>query len=110
MEWGVSFSVIIRVLGICIVAKASDEGTIEPIDKCRGQKKSIATIIDQLKDSGFRGGKIRIAHVLNEEGALDLKNKIVEEFNVTDIKVYKTMGLCSYYAEEGGLLVGYEIV
>ncbi len=96
------------VLGICIVGKASAEGTLEPMDKCRGQKKSIAAIVDHLKDSGFSGGKLRIAHVFNEEGASELKKRINEEFPGADIHVYNTMGLCSFYAEEGGLLVGYE--
>lgn len=97
------------VLGICIVGKASAEGTLEPMDKCRGQKKSIATIIRHLKDSGFHGGKIRIAHVFNQDGALELKEQIAKEFHTDDIKIYNTRGLCSYYAEEGGLLIGYEI-
>lgn len=96
------------VLGICIVGKASEVGTLEPTDKCRGQKKSIAAIVDHLKDSGFHGGKVRIAHVFNEDGAMELKDKILAQFHTADIKVYNTMGLCSYYAEEGGLLVGYE--
>ncbi len=96
------------MLGICIVGQASVEGTLEPMDKCRGQKKSITAIINHLKDRGYQNGRIRIAHVFNEEGALELKKRIVEEFHTTDIKIHNTMGLCSYYAEEGGLLVGYE--
>ncbi len=96
------------VLGICIVGKASAEGTLEPMDKCRGQRKSIAAILQHLKESGYRGGRLRIAHVCNEEGAMELRNRILEAFPTSDIKICSTMALCSFYAEEGGLLVGYE--
>ncbi len=97
-------------LGICIVGKASKEGTLEPTDKCRGQKKSIDTIVKHLKSHGFQQGKIRIAHCFNERGARDLKEKILEAFHKADIRIYKTNGLCSFYAEKGGLLVGYDTV
>ncbi len=101
---------ICGVLGICIVGKASTEGTLEPTNKCRGQKKSLEAIVNHLKEQGFRQGKIRIAHCFNESGAVELKHKILEAFQKADIKIYKTNGLCSFYAEKGGLLVGYETV
>ncbi len=98
------------LLGICIVGKASDSGTLEPTQKCRGIRKSIDAIVSHLSDNGFKGGKILIAHCFNEAGAKELKEKILEKFKNADIKIYKTLGLCSFYAERGGLLVGYEIV
>ncbi len=101
---------IADLLGINIVGKASEEGTLEPTDKCRGQKKSIEAIIKHLKKQGFHHGEIRIAHCFNESGAKDLKEKILEAFHKADIKIYKTNGLCSFYAEKGGLLVGYDIL
>lgn len=33
---------------------------------------------------------------------------IREEFPEVDVSVSQCLGLCSYYAEKGGLLVGYE--
>ncbi len=95
-------------LGICIVGKASDEGTLEPLKKCRGFKSSIENLVNLLKENGFNGGKIRIAHCFNESGANELKQMILEKFHNAEIKIYKTKGLCSFYAEKGGLLVGYE--
>ncbi len=101
---------IAGLLGISIVGKASAEGTLEPTDKCRGQKRSIEAIVRHLRESGFQHGKVLIAHCFNESGALELKNKILEAFQKAEIKIYKTNGLCSFYAEKGGLLVGYETV
>ncbi len=101
---------ICGVLNICVVGKASTEGTLEPTNKCRGEKKAIEAIVNHLKEQGFRQGKIRIAHCFNESGATELKHKILKVFPKADIKIYKTNGLCSFYAEKGGLLVGYETV
>ncbi|HGJ2436759.1 TPA: fatty acid-binding protein DegV, partial [Streptococcus pneumoniae] len=38
-----------------------------------------------------------------------LSERIRETFPQADIKILPTSGLCSFYAEEGGLLMGYEI-
>ena len=37
-----------------------------------------------------------------------LKEKILSEFPETDVKIGINRGLCSFYAEKGGLLVGFE--
>ncbi len=99
---------IVGVLGICIVGKASQEGTLEPLSKCRGMKKSFEAIVEQLRQSGFVNGKIRIAHCFNESGAIELKNTLLEVFTRADIRISKTHGLCSFYAEKGGILLAYE--
>ena len=39
------------VLGIRIVGKASDAGTLEPTDKCRGEAKSLTTLLSHLKEN-----------------------------------------------------------
>ncbi len=101
---------ITGLLGINIVGKASQEGTLEPTDKCRGQKKSLEAIVKHLKNAGFHQGKVLIAHCMNENGANLLREKILEEFPQAQIRIYRTNGLCSFYAEKGGLLVGYEML
>ncbi len=99
---------ITGLLGICIVGKASDEGTLEPLKKCRGFKNSLENLVNLLKENGFNGGKLLIAHCFNESGANELKRLIFEKFHNAEIKLYKTKGLCSFYAERGGLLIGYD--
>ena len=94
--------------GICIVGKASDEGTLEPTHKCRGESRSIETIIKDLSAMGLKNGKVSIAHCQNEEGALKLKNLIAEKFKNAQVEIHKLRGLCSFYSEKGGFLVGFE--
>ncbi len=99
---------IAGVLGIRIVGKASDQGTLEPTDKCRGDVKSLSTIVARLKENGLSSGKVQIAHCRNEQAALKLESMIHAEIPGATVTIGENRGLCSYYAEIGGLLVGYE--
>ena len=99
---------ITGVLGIRIVGKASDKGTLQPTNKCRGREKSLDAILEHLLEAGLSKGKVRIAHCMNEESANQLKNMISSKLEQVDVKIHSCRGLCSYYAEKGGLLVGYE--
>ena len=94
--------------GICIVGKASDEGTLEPLHKCRGERKSLEAIADELQKMGGISGKVSIGHCENESGALQLKELILERFGDVSVDIHKFRGLCSFYAEKGGVLVGFE--
>lgn len=96
------------LLGIRVVGRASDVGTLEPLDKCRGEKKALAAIVSRMKALGCTGGKVRIAHCLNAAAAVKLKGLIEEAFEKVEINIYRCGGLCSFYAEKGGLLVGFE--
>lgn len=99
---------IAGVLGIRIVGKASDQGTLEPMHKCRGESKSLTAIVDHLKEMGLHTGKVRIAHCMNPNAAQTLKELILRQLDKADVQIHACRGLCSYYAEKGGLLVGYE--
>ncbi len=99
---------IAGVLGIRIVGKASDAGTLEPTDKCRGEAKSLGAILKHLKENGLKTGKVILAHCLNAPAANTLKNMIEKELPDVTVKIGKNLGLCSFYAEKGGLLVGFE--
>lgn len=99
---------IAGVLGIRIVGKASDQGTLEPTNKCRGEAKSLSAILTHLKDHGLVRGKVRIAHCMNSGAAQKLKNMICDILPDVNVQIHGCRGLCSYYAEKGGLLVGFE--
>lgn len=99
---------IASVLGICIVGKASDEGTLEPLHKCRGEKSALKTMYKTMKEMGFAGGKVRISHCLNEKGAQMVADMIRADFPDADIAMDCAKGLVCYYAEKGGMLIGFE--
>lgn len=99
---------LVGIAGICIVGKASDEGTLEPMHKPRGERRALETLVNCLETEGFRIGKISIGHCQNESGAKQLKELICEKFKNVQIEIHKFRGLCSFYAEKGGILVGFE--
>ncbi len=99
---------IAGTLGICVVGKASDQGTLEQMAKCRGERKALQTLYKNMKELGYAGKRVFIDHCNNPEAVERLKELIGQEYPEASIKVGCTDGLCSFYAEEGGLLVGFE--
>ena len=99
---------IAGVLGIRIIGKASNEGTLEITNKVRGYEKSLSQIFKNLKESGYTGGKLRIHHCQNLKAAQALCETVKHEFKNAIIIIQETRALCSFYAESGGLLVGFE--
>ncbi len=98
----------VGALGLSIIGKASTEGTIEPIGKCRGEKKAVATICAQLEKDGYRGGRVRICHVENPGFGKMMADAILEKYPEADVLYYPARGLCSFYAERGGIILGCE--
>lgn len=98
----------VGVLGIRVIGKASDEGTLEQLTKARGEKKALPRLIELMRELGHTGGKVRIAHCFNGITAKRLKETLEEHFPSIDVDIYAARGLVSFYAEKGGLLVGFE--
>ncbi|MBQ7817472.1 MAG: DegV family protein [Oscillospiraceae bacterium] len=99
---------IAGVLGIRIVGKASDQGTLQPTDKSRGEEKSLRTLLKNLQAAGLDQGKVQIAHCESEAAAQALKRMLQDALPRVTVNIHPCRGLCSYYAEKGGLLVGFE--
>ena len=100
---------VVVLLNIRMVGEASDTGTLELLQKARGAKKALTAAVDEVLKSGYKGGRIIIAHRNNEKFCQQFSEVIKEKFPAADISFLPTSGLCSFYAEEGGLLMGYEI-
>lgn len=99
---------IISIAGICVVGRASDVGTLETTHKCRGEARAIETLAAELHKYGLSQGKVCIGHCQNESAANRLKSLIQDKFNKVKVEILKLRGLCSFYAERGGLIVGFE--
>lgn len=96
------------LLGIRAVGKASLEGTLEMVSKVRGAEKTVEEVFVKMKEHGYSGKTVRIHHCQNPEIANSLKEKILSEFPSAAVTIGATGALCSFYAERGGFLVGYE--
>ena len=96
------------VLGIRAVGQAGSEGTLEMLGKCRGHQKTQKFMLHEMERLGFKGGRVRIGHCQNAAFALELCSEIQHRFPGADVKSYPLRGLCSYYAERGGIMLGFE--
>ena len=103
-----SSAVLASVLGICVVGSVTKEGTLSSDKKVRGDKKAVREIFDVMKQQGYKGGKVIINHCFNGECADILAKEIKTVWPGADVSIKGTRLLCSYYAEEGGVLVGFE--
>ena len=94
--------------GIRIVGTAGPEGTLDFKGKCRGDKKVLVLILKKMKELGYNGGRVIIAHNQNEAAALQLKMPIEELFGTFNGVIHPERALCCYYAEPGSVMVGFE--
>lgn len=99
---------IAGVLGIRVIGKASDQGTLEQLHKCRGESQTVTCVYNEMKKHGYSGGKVRLAHCFNPEIAQSLSDTIRQSYPNADVRISACTALCSFYAEKGGLMIGYE--
>lgn len=96
------------LLGIRVVGCASEKGTLELLDKCRGEKKALSAMLRHTIELKNKIARARIGHCDNSAAAEALSAMISAEFPDAEIEIYDLRGLCSFYAENGGLLLGIE--
>ena len=78
------------------------------LNKARGEKRALKQLFENMETVGFVGGRVRIRHTENPKMAEALAAKIHEIWPSCDIRIGANRGLCSYYCEPGGVLVGFE--
>ena len=99
---------IAGMLGIRVCGDVK-AGMITPVHKPRGAKKATETLVEMMKERGFYdGAQLRIAHCLGQTQAQDLADAVLAQFPNARITMEPTTALCSFYAEAGGLMIGFE--
>ena len=99
---------IAGILGIRGVGDVR-EGQITTVAKPRGAKKATQTLLEMLKERGFNNNStLRIAHCFGETAANALFEAAKAEFPGCRTILEPTSGLCSFYAEAGGLMIGFD--
>lgn len=99
---------IAGVLGIQVVGDASPQGTLQMLHKCRGERRALRSIISEMEGNGLSDGRVIISHCQNPEAAGRLRENILEEHPGCEVEINACTALCSFYAESGGLIIGYE--
>lgn len=96
------------LLGIKILGCASKEGVLEILKKCRGKLGAYENLISEMISRGYHGGKAVISHCYNTEKAEYLAAELKKRFKNCIVEIMPTSGLCSFYAQEHGILVSFE--
>lgn len=99
---------VAKVLNIDVVGTASDEGKLEPLAKVRGVKRALKEIIKLMGEMKYQGGHVIIDQCKNMKDAETLKAKILELYPEAAITIRPMRGLCTFYAEEGSLMIGFD--
>ncbi len=95
------------LLKINLIGTASKKGKLGPLTKARGMKKAMRELLKYMKDDNYHGGEVIIDHCENEKDAEIIKDKILAEYPDAQVTIRPMRGLCSFYAEEGGIMVGF---
>ncbi len=99
---------IAGMLGIRVCGDVKG-GQITPVHKPRGAKKATDTLVEMMKERGFYdGAQLRIAHCFGQAQAQALADAVLAQFPNTRVTLEPTTALCSFYAEAGGLMIGFE--
>ena len=99
---------VARMLGIRVIGQASDAGDLEVLCKTRGEHGALERMVLEMKAHGLTNGRVHIDHCCNAAAAERLKHMVHAVFPEAKVEVGSCGALCSYYAEYGGLMVGYE--
>lgn len=100
---------IVGMLNIRVIGHASEQGTVEIIHKARGEQRALKAIANEMIAQGCTGGVVHVDHCLNESAAEALGFLIRAKIPDADVQIHPCTVLCSYYADKGGLIVGYEV-
>lgn len=98
---------IANKLGMWVIGFGSDEGKIDIRHKTRGTAKMLSLLIEEMRQRSFSGDQVVISHCQNAEAANTLREKIKIIWKTAEVLIMPTRGLCSYYAEKGGLIIAF---
>ena len=100
--------ILANKLNIRVLGTASEEGTIKIVAPTRGQKKMVAKVVQSMEADGYKGGLVCMDHVDNEAGCQEIAAAITAKWPEAEVMVMPCGGLCSYYAEAKGIIIGYD--
>lgn len=99
---------MIGLLGIKLIGQRSEDGRIELAQKSKGTKRAMRTLLSEFDNKKFNGQVMEISHAMNPESAEQLKKEVLAKYPQAKIRIVEMSGLCSFYAQRSGLIIGFE--
>ncbi|TXK85452.1 DegV family protein [Paenibacillus sp. N3.4] len=100
---------VASVLNIKLLMKASEEGSVEVIDKIRGTQQALKRLIEKVGEAAhdYEKDTIAIAHCNCEDRAQAVLKQLLEKYPFRHV-LFSNMGsVIGTYAGEGGVLIAY---
>lgn len=95
-------------LNMRVLGRRTPDGKIDFFFKTRGEARVLAKILEQMDEDGFDGSRpVIISHCHNENASHLLTNGIHAKWPHAQIQHYPCSGLCSFYAQDQGLIITY---
>lgn len=97
-----------HLLNIAVYGTASDAGEFEMLGRMRNSKKMYDKLVKAMTKQGYAGGRVFIDHVNCPDRAKKMEKAIAAVYPSSIINISACGALCSYYAENNGLMIGFE--
>ena len=100
---------IVRALNLKLILIATNEGTIDLLDKARGTKKALKKMVALMDKRRHvtKDSRVVIAHCHVPERAEEVKQQIIDAYDPAEVLIVQTKGLSSTYANTGGIVVSF---
>ncbi|MFA9424459.1 MAG: DegV family protein, partial [Sedimentibacter sp.] len=102
-------AILANIMHIVPIMGADDEGKIVLREQVRGKKKAFARLVDMISEFNvdFENTVLGITHVDCLEKAERLRDEIKARYPFKDIKIFKSSGLSTVYADDGGIVIAF---
>ncbi|MCA0972801.1 DegV family protein [Halobacillus litoralis] len=100
---------IAKTLNIKLLMRAADDGSVEVLEKVRGNKKSLRRFVDQIGEyaHNFEDKVIALSHCNDEERGKSVLNSIKERYNFKQSLFMDIGPLIATYSGEGGIVIAF---
>ncbi len=102
-------AILANIMHIVPIMGANAEGEIGLEEQVRGKKKAFARLVDMIAEYNvdFENTVLGITHVDCLEKAEKLRDDIKAKYPFKDIKIFKSSGLSTVYADDGGIVIAF---
>lgn len=102
-------AILANIMHIVPIMGEDGEGKIILKEQVRGKKRAFARLVDMLSEYNidFENTILGITHVNCLEKAEKLRDEIKEKYPFKDIKIFKSSGLSTIYADDGGIVIAF---
>lgn len=102
-------ALLANIMHIVPIMGEDGEGRIVLKERVRGKKRAFSRLIDMIAEYNvdFENTILGITHVNCLEKAEKLRDEIKKKYPFKDIKIFKSSGLSTVYADDGGIVIAF---